>query len=263
MISRRPGKRAHDGLMKFFLGGILIFALFAGLYLKWPWIQSTLDEAIYGPRSISERVQQYGTRVATRLRPDFAKAGVDYPPSQITLVILKQERLLGLYAQSPKAAGQPYRFIRSYPILAASGHLGPKLREGDWQVPEGIYAVESLNPNSRYHLALHVDYPNAFDRARAEEDGRTQLGGDIMIHGSYLSVGCVAMGDSAAEDLFVLAAQSGLPHVRLLFCPFDFRQTKKALAEPDLPAWAPKLYADLEKALYALPLPTPVPEKTP
>jgi len=248
--------------MKFFLGGILVFALLAGLYLKWPWIQNTLDQAIYGPKTISERVQQYGDRVAARLRPDFAKAGVDYPPSKVTLVILKQERLLELYAQSSKTEQPSYRFIRSYPILAESGHLGPKLREGDWQVPEGIYAVESLNPNSHYHLALHVNYPNAFDRTRAESDGRTQLGGDIMIHGSYLSVGCIAMGDSAAEDLFVLAAKIGLPNVRLLFCPFDFRQTKKALAEPDLPAWAPKLYTDLEQALDTLPLPTPQSERT-
>ncbi len=73
-------------------------------------------------------------------------------------MILKQERRVELYAQN-SVAESSWRFIRSYPILAASGHLGPKLREGDWQVPEGIYAVESLNPNSHYHLALHVDYP--------------------------------------------------------------------------------------------------------
>jgi hypothetical protein len=242
--------------MKLFLGGILLVALVVGIYFKWPWIESTLDQAINGPKSVSERVLQYGDRVAARLQPDFSKAGVDYPPGKVTLVILKQERVLELYAQSPKADGQSYRFIRSYPILAASGHLGPKLREGDWQVPEGIYSVESLNPNSHYHLALHVDYPNAFDRAQAQVDGRTQLGGDIMIHGSYVSIGCVAMGDSAAEDLFVLTAKTGLPNVRLLFCPLDFRETKAPLSGPDFPAWTQQLYADLAKALNALPPPT-------
>jgi len=241
--------------MKFLLGGTFILALLTGIYFKWPYMVSTLDQTINGPKTISERVAQYGDIVTARLKPDFAKAGVNYPPAKITLVILKEERLLELYAKGPKQDENSYRFIRSYPILAASGHLGPKLREGDWQVPEGIYSVESLNPNSRYHLALHVNYPNDFDRAEAQADGRTQLGGDIMIHGSYLSVGCVAMGDPAAEDLFVLTAKTGLPNVRLLFCPFDFRQTKKALAGPDIPAWAPKLYSDLEQALNALSLP--------
>lgn len=224
--------------MKLLLSGILVSAVLAGA-------------------TIPERVQQYGNVVATRLQPDFAKAGVTYPPSAITLVVLKQERQVELYAQN---AGSTYRFIRSYSITAASGHLGPKLREGDWQVPEGIYGVDSLNPNSHYHLALHVDYPNAFDRAQAKADGRNQLGGDIMIHGSNVSIGCVAMGDQAAEDLFVLSAQAGISHVRLLFCPFDFRFTKKTLAGPDLPVWAPKLYDHLEQALGALPPPPAQPQ---
>lgn len=74
--------------------------------------------------------------------------------------------------------------IKSYPILAASGSIGPKLRESDMQVPEGVYQIESLNPNSQFHLSLRVNYPNEFDREQARIDGRAQLGGDIMIHGS-------------------------------------------------------------------------------
>ena len=102
--------------------------------------------------------------MATRLQSDFEKAGIAYPPAKVTLVILKQEARVEVYAKNPEQPGtvSEYHYIRSYPILAASGHLGPKLREGDGQVPEGIYAVESLNPNSHYHLALHVGYPNAF-----------------------------------------------------------------------------------------------------
>src|SRR5690606_4961 len=98
------------------------------------------------------------------------------------------------------------RFVRALPVLAASGRVGPKLQYGDYQVPEGFYRIEALNPNSRFHLALRVNYPNAFDRAEAAREGRTHLGGDIMIHGSNASVGCLAMGDVVSEDLFVLAA---------------------------------------------------------
>jgi murein L,D-transpeptidase YafK len=116
--------------------------------------------------------------------------------ASFTLIGLKAEKRLELWA--PDAAGRP-RLIKTYPILAASGGAGPKLREGDRQVPEGLYAIESLNPNSRFHLSLRIDYPNAADRRRAQAEARTGLGGDIMIHGSNVSIGCLAMGDPAAE----------------------------------------------------------------
>ncbi len=231
---------------------LVLGILATGYYLKGGWVISAMDLAAHGPYSVSQRVEEYGKSVEARLGPDFASAGITYPPKKAIFVVLKQEREMQIYAKD--SAGE-YRFIRSYPILAASGHLGPKLREGDEQVPEGIYGVESLNPNSHYHLALHVDYPNAFDRAEGQADGRKDLGGDIMIHGNHVSIGCIAVGDAAAEDLFVLAAQVGLPNIRLIICPFDFRLTKKALAGPDLPNWTPKLYAQLERALAGLPVP--------
>ena len=82
------------------------------------------------------------------------------------------------------------RMCNSIPVLGMSGKLGPKLGEGDRQVPEGIHRVESLNPNSLYHLALRVGYPNEEDRKHAAQEGRTNLGSDIMIHGKNSSIGC-------------------------------------------------------------------------
>ena len=146
-------------------------------------------------------------------------------------------------------------FLRSYPVLGASGELGPKLREGDRQIPEGIYAIESLNPNSRFHLSLRVGYPNAFDRATGRLDARAQLGGDIMIHGSNVSIGCLAIGDEAAEDLFVLAADTGLKKLTIILTPVDFRRGKTLPKETQLPAWAPELYAQIQTNLAAVPLP--------
>src|SRR5207244_3968581 len=119
-----------------------------------------------------------------------------YPPAELALLAFKQERLLEVYATDKKMGG--FKFVQAYPILGASGELGPKLREGDGQVPEGLYAINFLNPNSLYHLSLRVSYPNDFDRAQAKRDGRQKLGGDIMIHGSFASIGCLAMGDEAA-----------------------------------------------------------------
>lgn len=201
-----------------------------------------------GEHTVAERVTQYGTGVADRLRPAFAAAGVDYPPADLAFVVLKDARVLDLYAGK---SGSAWTFIKTYPVVAASGGGGPKLREGDLQVPEGIYAVESLNPNSLYHLSLRVNYPNDFDRRMGATDGRTDLGGDIMIHGSNASIGCLAMGDEAAEDLFVLAALTGVGHVKIIISPTDFRVA--GAAAPPLPAHAPPwtagLYATIRDAL--------------
>ncbi len=209
---------------------------------------SYIVQKIQGKSTISDRVNQYGDQVASRWRSSFEAAGVSYPPTKIVLVGLKHEKKLEVYATS---GANPPRFIRSFPILAASGKIGPKLREGDLQVPEGFYHIESLNPNSAFHLALRVSYPSKQDRAQAALEGRTNLGGDIMIHGSNASVGCLAMGDEAAEDLFVLAAQTNIENIEVLLCPLDFRNSQIP-PDPKRPAWVQARYSQLAKKLKQL-----------
>jgi hypothetical protein len=202
--------------------------------------------------SIADRLQEYGPSARARLRPFFDAAQISYPPARVVLLGLKQEKLLQIYAAG---TNQNLRFLCSYPILAASGFAGPKLREGDLQVPEGVYPVESLNPNSKFHLALRVGYPNQFDRDQARLDGRDNLGGDIMIHGGAASVGCVAMGDVAAEDLFVLAADTGIDNVTVIISPVDFRKAGDVFSpEKNLPAWTGSLYQSIKSRLNELPL---------
>jgi hypothetical protein len=201
--------------------------------------------------TVEERLAQYGARARERLARHFAAASVRYPPSRLTLLALKQERSLELYARDAHGA---QRFVHSYPVLAASGTLGPKLRMGDEQVPEGLYRVELLNPNSRFHLSLRLSYPNAFDRRMARADGRTHLGGDIMIHGNRVSIGCLAMGDVAAEDLFVMAADTGLQRIDVILAPLDLR-SERPPAGPQLPSWAPILYREIAAAMAELPRP--------
>ena len=205
-------------------------------------------------RTVAQRLQQYGSAARGRMKRDFAEAKVSYPPHQVVLVGLKAEHELQLYAAGDEASE---RFIRSYSILAASGMPGPKLREGDLQVPEGIYPIELLNPNSLYHLSLRLGYPNAFDRAQAEQEGRTNLGGDIMIHGGSASIGCLAVGDEAAEDLFVLAADAGLENLTVILAPVDFRAGKSVPKVAKLPPWTDSLYQEIKTRLAELPLAKP------
>ena len=197
------------------------------------------------PKTIEQRLVEFREIVRGRMLPAFESAGVPYPPAAMTMIALKRERRLELYAAG---ADGVFRFIRVYPILAASGSPGPKLREGDRQVPEGSYNVQSLNPNSRFHLGLRLDYPNDFDRERAAADGRTSLGGDIMIHGAAASKGCLAMGDPAAEDLFVLVALVGVGNVQVIIAPSDFRSVAPSAAA-NAPAWTADLYAQIAREL--------------
>jgi len=210
--------------------GILTFALRSHL-------QKYLAEGLQtakGRKTVQQRLEQYGQSVQERFLPYFEAAKIPYPPKKVIFVGLKHEKILEVWA-----CGKENRFslIRTYPILAASGRLGPKLKEGDRQVPEGLYRIESLNPNSIFHLSLRINYPNEFDRQQAERENRTNLGGDIMIHGSNASIGCLAMGDEAAEDLFILAAVTGIDNISVILSPVDFRKNVFPKVTYPSPEW--------------------------
>ncbi len=203
-----------------------------------------------GPKkTVEDRLKEFGPSARQKLAADFSRIGVPYPPKRIVLVGLKDEERLEVWVS--EGAAKP-KLLKTFPIIAASGGPGPKLREGDHQVPEGIYAIESLNPNSAYHLALRVNYPNAYDHEKARIDGRKKPGSDIMIHGSSVSVGCLAMGDPAIEELFILAAETGIENIRLILAPVDFRTHDVAASSPSLPVWTGELYAKLRAELLAL-----------
>lgn len=181
--------------------------------------------AFYRPRHRSDTRRDDRTP-RERIQSHFTKAGVTYPPERIAILVFKEEKQLSLWADG--------KFIRHYAVTAASGHAGPKLREGDRQVPEGIYRIEYLNPNSSYHLSMKVSYPNDFDRRMARRDRRTRLGGDIFIHGKAVSIGCVAVGDRAIEELFELVKATGASKVRVIIAPNDLR-SERPIRHPDAP----------------------------
>ncbi|MEI9865733.1 MAG: hypothetical protein WDN00_14505 [Limisphaerales bacterium] len=216
------------------LSALLLVVVLAYVFKPYIWAAiSPIAMKFIKSKTVAERLVQFGDAARERWKPFFAKAQIAYPPTSLKFVALKDEHLLQVYAAGETGQSQ---WIRSYPILAASGYPGPKLLEGDGQVPDGIYPVESLNPNSRFHLALRVGYPNTFDCAQAEKDGRTQLGGDIMIHGSSVSVGCLAMGDEAAEDLFVLAADVGLTNITVIITLWISEKENQSPSRPSYPS---------------------------
>jgi len=132
----------------------------------------------------------------------LGKKGMD-PQAPIFVRIFKEESELEIWKL--KSDGRFYHF-KTYPICNWSGEIGPKLKEGDRQAPEGFYSVsrEQMNPDSKYHLAMNLGYPNAYDRAH----GRT--GEFLMIHGKCKSAGCYAMTDALMEEIYAIARDSFL-----------------------------------------------------
>ncbi len=207
---------------------------------------------IRGRRTVEQRLAELGPAARTRLQPHLDSAGLTSPPRAFTFVVLKDERRLDLFAGT---SHDTLHYIKSYPIHAASGDLGPKRREGDRQVPEGLYRIDSLNPNSRFHLSMRVDYPNADDRRIAQLQNRTDLGGDIFIHGGAASIGCVAVGDPAIEELFTLAADIGIENSEVILAPLDLR-TRPLPDNLNKAPW-PQRYNDIQSRLTQLPTPAP------
>lgn len=198
---------------------------------------------------VQERVAALRPEVGPALEARFRRAGLSYPPQRAVLAVFKEERVLRLYAGYRR--GEP-TLVHQYYVQCASGDLGPKLRQGDEQVPEGIYSVISLNPRSRFHLSLELNYPNAFDRQMAARENRFGLGGDIFIHGGMESVGCVAVGDPAIEELFVLAADVGIKNLTVILSPTDLRTADPDLDSRRYPAWTRSLYAQIREELKQL-----------
>ncbi|MEN8904335.1 MAG: L,D-transpeptidase family protein [Clostridiales bacterium] len=164
-------------------------------------------------------------------------------PKKIALLAFKSEKkmeLWGLYKDK-------WDYIKTYKILGASGKLGPKLKEGDCQVPEGIYKIIGMNPKSKYYYAMLIDYPNEFDKKKAAEVNRTNLGGDICIHGTNLSVGCIAIGDYSKE-LYDLVEQVKLNNTKVIISPYDFRNQEELSIDSEID-FIPELYEKIKKEL--------------
>jgi murein L,D-transpeptidase YafK len=136
-----------------------------------------------------------------------------------------------------KSSGE-YALVKTFPMCRWSGQLGPKVREGDRQVPEGFYTITpgQMNPNSAYYLSFNVGYPNALDRAQ----GHT--GGNIMVHGACSSAGCFSMTDAQIEEIYAIAREAFAGGQRAIqMQSYPFRMTPENLAkhrlDPNMAFW--------------------------
>ena len=141
----------------------------------------------------------------------------------IFMRIFKEESRLEIWIRT----GTEYQLLKEYRICAYSGSLGPKLKEGDKQSPEGFYKVKKhqLNPNSKFHLSFNLGYPNKYDRAHK------RTGSFLMVHGNCISIGCYAMTDDKIEEIYALlkgALDNGQHYVQAHIYPFRMTESNMA-----------------------------------
>ena len=135
--------------------------------------------------------------IQTHLLRDEVKA-----PYEIYISAYKKEKQLEVWIKGKDA--KAYHLFKSYDFCASSGILGPKLKEGDKQTPEGFYHINVFNPESSFYLSLGINYPNSVDLFRS---GNTNPGGDIYIHGKCETVGCIPLTDDKIKELYTLAVE--------------------------------------------------------
>ncbi len=145
----------------------------------------------------SSRSKGATLRVKPQLEKDFANKNIQFGAS-IYIRIFKEEKELEMWVKKNNS----FTLFRIYKVCTYGfGSLGPKVKQGDGQAPEGFYYVkpDQLNPVSTFHLSFNLGYPNKYDRIHQ------RTGGALMVHGSCVSIGCYAMTDQKIEEIYAIA----------------------------------------------------------
>ena len=124
---------------------------------------------------------------------------------RVFLRAYKQENQLELWGKNRNDS--EFQLIKTYHFCATSGDLGPKLQQGDGQIPEGLYYINRYNPWSSFHLSLGLNYPNKIDKIRSK--GKNP-GGDIFIHGDCVTIGCIPITDDLIKELYIYTLKAKL-----------------------------------------------------
>ncbi len=163
-------------------------------------------------------------RTEDTIRKQFVAKGLQWPAKFVYIRSFKYDAKLEVWVKN--SYKDQYKLFKAYKVCLQSGTMGPKRLQGDYQVPEGLYYINEFNPNSNYHLALGLNYPNASDRILSDS---LRPGGDIYIHGSCVSVGCIPLTNNEVEELYVItsyAKNSGQDFIPVHVFPIKYNQAK-------------------------------------
>jgi murein L,D-transpeptidase YafK len=225
-------------VFRFLFGSILLAALVGGTY----YLFTTEGRQLVDRITINWDRKEYrghfragrpipGTPDLTRFAARMEEAGVE-PGMSVHIRIYKLESEIELWVQK----GARFERFATYPICMWSGRLGPKLKEGDRQAPEGFYTVakDALNPNSIEHLSFNLGFPNVYDRSK------DRTGSFLMVHGGCASIGCYAVTDRVVDEIWAFVAGAlDNGQARIPVHAFPFRMTERNMRLRSGDKWAP------------------------
>src|SRR5690349_1482806 len=137
------------------------------------------------------------------LMKQFQDKRLTWPAKYIYIRSFKYDSQIEVWVK--QEMNEKFSLFKTYRVCALAGSLGPKRMQGDYQVPEGFYYINEFNPKSTYHLSLGLNYPNASDKILSDS---LMPGGDIYIHGSCVTTGCIPVNNEQIEELYILAAHA-------------------------------------------------------
>ncbi len=178
--------------MKFLLSIISIFIL-----------TNACDDVKNKVLNNDDRVAAAQEEKGKMLQNLLKEKNINWKNFQLFFRIFKQEETLEVWAKS--ATVESFTLVKTYPFCKNSGSLGPKRKEGDYQIPEGFYYINRYNPKSNYYLSLGLNYPNESDLILSDQ---TAPGSDIFIHGACVSVGCISITDDKIKEVYLLANEA-------------------------------------------------------
>ena len=185
----------------------------------------------YGADFLDEQKQYSRVRKAVHEKENIinhrlSEAGFKLDSIHTFIRIFKSERKLELWLKSTKSA--TYQLHHTYQFCSSSGDLGPKRRQGDFQIPEGFYYIDRFNPYSSFYLSLGLNYPNKSDRILSHPK---YPGGDIFIHGDCVTIGCVPITDDKIKELYlyaIYAKRNGQRKIPVHIYPYTFSNMELA-----------------------------------
>lgn len=160
------------------------------------------------------------------LQKQFEAKGLSWPAKYVYIRSFKYDAQLEVWVKNERR--EPFKLFKTYRVCALAGTLGPKRMAGDYQVPEGFYYINEFNPNSNYYLSLGINYPNASDRLLSDS---LRPGGDIYIHGSCVTVGCIPVTDQQIDEIYIMAAyakNAGQDYIPVHIYPVRYNNKKSA-----------------------------------
>jgi murein L,D-transpeptidase YafK len=153
-------------------------------------------------RTYSRVKTAYDEKEAT-VKQYFSDKSLSMDKFQVFLRAFKKEQILEVWIK--EKGGEQFTLLYTYDFCSSSGTLGPKRKEGDLQIPEGIYTINHFNPVSNFYLSLGINYPNESDRILSDKN---HPGSAIYIHGNCVTIGCIPITDDKIKELYVIAVEA-------------------------------------------------------